>query len=82
MVQNLSEGRKETQRVERKTQKKLAQRRLRKNGAGHAVREKELAIALIDAAMSRQPARVVGLLATTPTVEPSMRAKPVRMFCA
>ena len=51
MVQNLFDGSKETQRVERKTQKKLAQRRLRAKGVGHAVREKELAIALIDAAM-------------------------------
>ena len=51
MVQNLSEGREKVKRVERKTQKKLAQRRLRKNGVGHAVREKELAINLIDAAM-------------------------------
>jgi hypothetical protein len=51
MVQKLPEGRKKTKRVERTTQKKLAQRRFRKNGAGHAVREKELAIALIDAAM-------------------------------
>ena len=51
MVQRLPEGREEVKRVERTTQKKLAQRRFRKHGAGHAAREKELAVALIDAAM-------------------------------
>jgi hypothetical protein len=51
MVQDLSEGREKVKRVERKTQKKLAQRRLRKNGAGHAAKEKELAIILIGTAM-------------------------------
>ena len=51
MVQDLFKGREKVKRVERTTQKKLAQRRFRKHGAGHAAREKELAIALIDAAM-------------------------------
>jgi len=51
MVQELFKGREKVERVERTTQKKLAQRRLRKNGAGHAVREKENAILIIDAAM-------------------------------
>jgi hypothetical protein len=40
-----------TKRVERTTQKKLAQRRLRKHGAGHAAKEKQLAIILIGTAM-------------------------------
>ena len=51
MVQDLFKGREKTKRVERTTQKKLAQRRFRKHGAGHAAREKELAIALIGTAM-------------------------------
>jgi hypothetical protein len=38
--------------------------------------------ALIDDLMSRQPASTSGWLATMPTVWPSMRAKPVRMFFA
>ena len=32
--------------------------------------------------MSRQPASTVGWFATTPTVEPSNRTNPVRMFLA
>ena len=51
MVQGLSKGREKAERVEKKVSTKLAQRRLRSKGVGHAVREKELAIALIDAAM-------------------------------
>ena len=34
------------------------------------------------ASMSSTPARTWGWLATTPTVSPSMRAKPVMMFLA
>ena len=51
MVQDLFKGREKVKRVERKTQKKLAQRRLRKNGAGKAARDKQLAIILIGTAM-------------------------------
>ena len=38
--------------------------------------------ALIDESMSRQPASTMGWLATMPTVEPSMRAKPMTMLSA
>ncbi|MNY36350.1 hypothetical protein D3C86_1708330 [compost metagenome] len=38
--------------------------------------------ALIELLMSRQPASTSGWLATTPTVWPAMRAKPIRMFFA
>ena len=38
--------------------------------------------ALVDEAMSRHPASTIGWLATTPTVEPSMRANPMMMFAA
>jgi len=51
MVQRLSERSAEVKRMERTTQKKLAQRRFRKNGAGHAAREKQLTIILIGTAM-------------------------------
>jgi hypothetical protein len=38
--------------------------------------------ALTDASMSRQPARCLGWLATTPTERPPSRAKPQMMFLA
>ena len=38
--------------------------------------------ALIEHAMSRQPARTIGWLATTPMVEPSRRPKPMTMLAA
>ena len=38
--------------------------------------------ALTEASMSRQPASSRGLLATTPTVRPSIRPKPVTIFLA
>ena len=38
--------------------------------------------ALRELSMSRQPARTIGWLATMPTVEPSIRAKPVMMLRA
>ena len=51
MVQDLFKGREKVKRVERKTQVRLAQRRMRKNGVGHAARDKQLAIILIGTAM-------------------------------
>jgi hypothetical protein len=38
--------------------------------------------AFSDASMSRQPAKCIGWLATTPTGEPSTRPKPTTMFGA
>ena len=38
--------------------------------------------ALREASMSSTPASTIGWLATTPTVRPSMRPKPVTMFLA
>jgi len=38
--------------------------------------------AFFDESISRQPASTIGWLATTPTVEPSMRIKPTIIFLA
>ena len=38
--------------------------------------------ALVEELMSRQPARTIGWLATMPTVEPCIRARPITMFFA
>ena len=43
-------------------------------------RTKRAALRLLS--MSRQPASTIGWFATTPTVRPSMRMKPVRMLRA
>ena len=38
--------------------------------------------ALMDASISKQPARTIGWLATTPMVDPSMRPKQMTMLAA
>ena len=51
-------------------------------GISNASQNRTNRAALRAESMSRQPASTIGWFATTPTVEPSSRMNPVRMFLA
>jgi len=51
-------------------------------GMPNASQKRTKRAALMLLLMSRQPASTIGLLATMPTVWPSMRPKPITMFFA
>ncbi len=51
-------------------------------GISNASQNRTKRAAFFEAAMSRQPARTVGWLATHPTVRPSIRPKPTMMLPA
>ncbi len=59
-----------------------ARRRASESGSRRRRRSGRNAPALREESMSRQPARTIGWLATTPTVWPSMRMNPVMMLRA